>query len=100
MGLKEDLIVDWTDKVIEYQERQFYILKQFQHGNKEYLYGVEKDTIGSEKMNAVFLYKIKDSIFEHVEDDKLFEELLVVVSGLLTAQMVEKDIKEHKDSLK
>lgn len=95
MGLKEDLIVDWTDKTIEYQDRKFYILKQFEHNNKQYLYGVEPSTIGTETMKVVFLYKVKDNIFEHVEEKELFEELMIAVSGLITADMVEKDVKKY-----
>jgi len=95
MGLKEDLIVDWTDKTIEYQERTFLILKQFNYEEKTYLYGAEVNTIGTEKMNVVFLYKIKDNIFEHVEDNELFEKLFITVSGLITSEMVEKDIKKY-----
>lgn len=95
MGLKENLIMDWTDKIIEYQEREFLILKQFKYEGKEYLYGAEVKTIGTEKMNVVFLSKVKDDIFEHVEDDELFEKLFITVSGMLAAEMVEEDAKKY-----
>lgn len=99
MGFREDLITNWKDKTIEYQERKFYILEQFVYEGKEYLYGCDIDTIGNEKMNVVFLYKIKDSLFEHIEDEKLFEELLIHVTGILTGELMIDTYENNKELL-
>lgn len=99
MGFKEELISNWEDKTIEYRGKQFYILKQFMYDNQEYLYGVDIKTYDKNPMNVVFLYKIKDALFEHVENEELFEKLFLRVSGLCASDLVKKTIEEHKDEL-
>lgn len=99
MGFREELISNWEDKTIEYGGKLFYIIKQFTFEGKEYLYGIDKETYDKETINVVFLYRIKDDTFEHVEDKDLFEKLLISVGGLCTADIVGKAIAEHKDEL-
>ncbi len=100
MGLKEELISNWEDKTIEYGGKIFYILKQFEFEGKEYLYGIDKESpMDMENMKVVFLYRIKNDLFEHVEDDELFEKLFLHVGGLCTADLVSEAIEEHRDEL-
>lgn len=99
MGLKENLITEWIDKTIEYQDKKIYILDQFTYQDKEYLYGVDVETINLPKIDVVFLYKLKDDIFEHVESNELFEELALVVSGRLSEEMIKEDLKKYKNQL-
>ena len=100
MGFKENIITNWEDKTIEYQGRYFYILKQFDNNGKTYLYGINKDTISSENLEVVFLYKVKDDIFAHVESQEEFERLMIAVSGLCTADLIMEAGKKYKDQLK
>ena len=99
MGFREELISNWEDKTIEYGGKKFYIIKQLNHEGTEYLYGIDIETYDKDPMNVVFLYKIKDDIFEHVEDEELFEKLLIQAGGLCAADLVGKAIEEHKDEL-
>ncbi len=94
MGLKEQLMTDWKDKTIEYQERKFYILDQFNFENTEYLYCINIDTVNNKNPEVAFLYKKNGEIFEHVENKELFEELLINVSGRLVAEKIEEDLKK------
>lgn len=89
MGFRENLINDWKDKTIEYQDRFFYIVDQFVYEEKEYLYGCNIDTLNNQNLEVVFLYKIKDDIFEHVEDNELFNNLFLYVAGKLTAEKID-----------
>ena len=89
MGFRESYTTDWKDKTIEYQEKNFYILEQFEYEEKEYLCGCDINTVGKENLEVVFLYKLSDDIFEHVEEEELFEELLMNVSGKLVAEKIE-----------
>ena len=50
-------------------------------------------------MEVVFLYRVKDDLFEHVENEDLFEKLFMCVSGLCAADIVSKAIEEHKEEL-
>ncbi len=95
MGFKENLTTNWIDKTIEYQGRKFYIIDQFWHDDREYLYGIDVDTINSEKPNVVFIYKITDDVFEHVESEKIFQELMLIVSGRMAGEMIKEDIKKY-----
>ena len=79
MGLRESLIVNWENKTIEYQGKKMYIVKQFMYENKEYLYAIDLETINKENLEIVFLYKMKDDIFAYVEEDDLFDKLIVTV---------------------
>ena len=96
MGLKENLITDWKGKTIEYLEKRFYILEQFEYEGLEYLYGIDIDTIDNDMPNVVFLHKVKDDIFEHVEDEKLFDLLILRVAGVMTSEIVIEELKNKK----
>lgn len=88
MGFRENLITDWKDKTIEYQDKNFYILEQFIYEDIEYLFGCDINTINNQNLEVVFLYKVKDDIFEHVEDKEIFEKLYIYVSGRLAANKI------------
>lgn len=94
MGFREELTSNWKGKVIDYQDKKFYILTQFEFEGKEYLYGIDIDTIKNEIINVVFLYKVKDDIFEHVESKELFDILVVRVAGLITADIIKKELSD------
>ncbi len=96
MGLKENLITDWKGKTIEYLEKRFYILEQFEYEGVKYLYGIDLDTVDKEIPNVVFLHKVKDDIFEHVEDEKLFNLLILRVAGVMTSEIVIEELKNKK----
>ena len=96
MSLKENLIANWKDKTIEYQEKKFYILEQFEYEGLEYLYGIDINTIDNEVPNVVFLHKVKDDIFEHVEDEKLFDLLILRVAGIMTSKIITEELKNRK----
>ena len=74
MGLRESLIVDWENKTIEYQGKRMYIIKQFVYENKEYFYAIDLATVNNKNLEIAFLYKVKDDIFAHVEDEELFDK--------------------------
>ncbi len=99
MGFREELVSNWEDKTIEYRGKQFYIVKQFMYEDREYLYGVDIKTYDKEPMDVVFLYKIKDALFENVENEELFEKLFLYVSGLFASDLVKKRLEEYKDEL-
>lgn len=86
--LKEIFKKNWENSVLEYQGRRFLILKQFKvkESTREYLYGAEVETIGTERMNVVFLYKIGLNMWQHVENDEVFEFLFEHVASLLAAE--------------
>lgn len=88
MGFRENLITDWKDKTIEYQDKNFYILEQFIYKDIEYLFGCDINTINNQNLEVVFLYRVKDDIFEHVEDKNIFDELFIHVSGKLAANKI------------
>lgn len=96
MGLKENLITNWKGKTLEYLEKRFYILEQFEYEGLEYLYGIDIDTIDNDMPNVVFLHKVKDDIFEHVEDEKLFDLLILRVAGVMTSEIVIEELKNKK----
>ena len=96
MGLKENLITNWKGKTLEYLEKKFYILEQFEYEGLEYLYGIDIDTIDNDMPNVVFLHKVKDDIFEHVEDEKLFDLLILRVAGVMTSEIVIEELKNKK----
>lgn len=97
MGFRENLITDWKDKTIEYQDKKFYILDQFDYENKEYLCGCDISTINTESLGMVFLYKVKDDIFEHVEDNEMFEKLALYTAGRIAAEKL-KEINQKYNS--
>ena len=95
MGFKEDIITDWKNKTIEYQNKKIYILEQIEFEGKEYLYGCDIDTINNKNIEVVFLTKVKDNIFKHVDDNKLFEELLRKTSGEKLSAELERIYKKY-----
>lgn len=93
MGMREQLMIDFEDKTLQYQDKKFYILKQFEHKNTLYLYGVDIDSYQKEELEYAFLYRIDRDIFGHVEDEKLWEELFDIAAGLCAADIVKKNLK-------
>lgn len=98
MGFREELTIDWEDKTIEYQGKMLYVIKSFNYDNKEYLYTVDINTINNDNLEVAFLYKIKDSIFAHVDDDELFEKLVIAAGTENITEMIKKDIQKLKKS--
>ena len=94
MGLRESLIVNWENKTIEYQGKKMYIVKQFMYENKEYLYAIDLETINKENLEIVFLYKMKDDIFAYVEEDDLFDKLIVKVGIECFTEILRKDLEQ------
>lgn len=95
MGFKEELITNWRDKTLEYQGKKFYIVEQLEFEGKEYLYGCDINTIKNKNIEVVFLTKVKDNIFEHVENEELFEILLMNVSGKLLSNKLEEIYQKY-----
>lgn len=96
MGMKESLVVDWKDKTIEYQGKKLYIIEQFDYEGKEYFYTVDVNTVDSRNLEITFLYRVKDDIFAHVEDEKLFENLIINGGSKVISNMISEDIKKLK----
>ena len=74
MGMAERIMYNFENVTLEYNGKKFYILKQFEYKNKMYLYGVDVETAKSgdpNKCEFVFLYRVRDDIFNHVEDPDL-----------------------------
>ena len=98
MGLRESLIVDWENKTIQYQGKRMYIIKQFVYENKEYFYAIDLATINNKNLEIAFLYKVKDDIFAHVEDEGLFDKLVVKAGSACFNEIVKSDIEQlHKE---
>lgn len=93
MGMREQLMVNFEDKTIQYQDKKFYIVKQFEHKKILYLYGVDVDSFEREDLEYAFLYRVDGDIFNHVEDSNLWDELFDIVSGLCTADIIKKNMK-------
>lgn len=99
MGIKEDLIVDWTGKSIEFQGKKLYVVKQFEYEGDTYLYAAFYESLKeeSEEYIVVFLRKIGDSELEVVkEDDELNDMLLARVTGEFIAEEIEKKLNDQK----
>lgn len=96
MGLKENLVTNWKDKILEYQEKKFFILEQFDYDGTEYLYGVDINTIDYEKPNVVFLSRVHDDVFQHVSSEGLFNLLTIRVAGVMTSEIVIEELKNKK----
>ncbi len=96
MGMKESLVVDWKDKTIEYQGKTMYIVEQFEFEGREYFYAVDVDTVESKKLEVTFLYRIKDDVFAHVEDEKLYEQLIITGGAKVISAMIVEDIRKLK----
>lgn len=96
MGLREDLIADWTNKHITYQGYNMFVVKQIEHDGITYLYAIDKDDAVKEDkkdLNVAFLYKVKDDVWANVDDDDLFDELMGQVAGELTGDLLKKHLK-------
>lgn len=96
MSFKEQLINDWKNKIMEYQEKKMWIADQFEYNNIEYLYAIDLATIDDkhEEYEVAFLYKEKDDIFAYVKDEKLFNELLGMATGRLASQVIIEETKK------
>ena len=57
MGLKEELITDWTGKTIEYQGDRIYIVREIEYKEQKYLCGVVEETVEGERTcrNMLFI---------------------------------------------
>ena len=94
MGIRESLIVDWENKTIEYQGKRMYIIKQFVYENKEYFYDIDLATVNNKNLEIAFLYKVKDDIFAHVEDEELFDKLVVKAGSECFNEILKHDIEQ------
>ncbi len=97
MGMRENLIVNFESKTLEYQNKKFYILKQFDYKGQTYLYGIDVDAFykDNENLEVAFLYRMHDDVFNHVSDSSLLDDLFNVVSGICTADMVKKNLETY-----
>ncbi|MBR3152618.1 MAG: hypothetical protein IKF52_03325 [Clostridia bacterium] len=98
MGIRENLIVDWKDKTIEYFDKKMYVIEQFTYKGIEYLYVVDKATINNENLEVAFLYRVKDDIFANVDSDELFNELLDEVAKKNLEEITEMAINKIKNN--
>lgn len=98
MGLKETILTNWKGKIVEYQERKFYILEQFDYEGTEYLYGIDINTVDQEKPNVVFLSRVNDNIFQHVSSEELFNLLILRVAGVMTSEIYLEEYKKIKNT--
>ena len=96
MGFREELTVDWEDKTIDYQGKKMYIIKVFHYENKEYLCAIDLSTIHNENLEVAFLYKVKASIFTHVDDNELFDKLVMTVGAECIGEMIKEDVQKLK----
>ena len=97
MGLKEALIVNWKGRVIEYQETPLYVVDQFEYKNKIYLYTINtkiKDNV----IDINFLVKNYDDVFEHVVDDRLYDQLITIEAGRISVMELAKLLKKLKNA--
>lgn len=94
MGLRESLIVNWENKTIEYQGKKMYIVKQFMYENKEYLYAMDLATVNNKNLEIAFLYKVNNDIFGHVEDEELFDKLVVKAGSECFNEILRKDLEQ------
>ena len=95
MGFKENLITNWEDKTLEYKGKTFYIIKQFEYEGKTYMCGANVETIYNEETELVFLYKIKYNVFGYVDKQEDFENIIMVVSGLLVGETIQEAAKKY-----
>lgn len=96
MGMSERLMVNFENITIEYQGKKIYILKQFEYNKKLYLYGIDIETINinENEPEFTFLYRIDGDVFTHVKDEKLWNELFDIVSGLCAGDIVKESLNE------
>ena len=96
MGMSERLMVNFENITIEYKGKKIYILKQFEYNKVLYLYGMDIETINSIENSPefVFLYRIDGDIFKHIEDEKTWNKLFDIVSGLCAGDIVKESLNE------
>lgn len=101
MGMRESLIVNFEDLTLEYQDKKFYILKQFDYKGTTYLYGIDVDAFYKDRENLefAFLYRMHDDIFNHVSDENLLDELFNYVSGLCMGDVIKKIAEKNNTNL-
>lgn len=92
MGLKESLMSDFKGYTIEYQGKKLYVIDQLEYKNDTYLCVLHIDKIPEAVVD--FLKKEKDSIFKHVTDDKLFDELVLKLGENTVIEEIEKVKKD------
>lgn len=97
MAYRDSLIVNFEDKTLEYKNVLLYVIKQFDYEGKTYLYAVDKKTVESNELEVYFLYRIKDDIFNHVDDPEKQSELFQVVSGQLLKDIVNRNINKQNN---
>ncbi len=95
MGMRESLMTNFEDKTLEYKNKQFYIVKQFDYKGKTYLYGIDRSTIKNEEYETYFFYRAREDLFNHVSDKNMQLELLEVVSGLFMSDIIKKNLVEQ-----
>lgn len=100
MGMKEDLIVDWTNRIMEFQGQKLYIAKQFEYDGNTYLYAILYESLKeeSEEILVIFLKKIKDSVFEIVKDEESHNMLLATVAGEFLADRIREKYNNQQNS--
>ena len=100
MGMKESIIVNFESKTLEYQNKKFYILKQFEFEGKTYLYGIDVDEFykNQRDLEVVFLYRVHDDIFNHVSDEKLLVRLQDYVAGICTIDLMQENMKNKSNN--
>ena len=78
----------------EYQGKKMYIVKQFMYENKEYLYAMDLATVNNKNLEIAFLYKVNNDIFGHVEDEELFDKLVVKAGSECFNEILRKDLEQ------
>lgn len=91
---------NWEDRTILYRGKKVYIVKQITYKKKEYLSGVVLDDTTKDVSSVVFLYNVKGNIFDHVTDDKLFDELIMVAGMACTGELFSQKEELVDDMLK
>ncbi len=94
MGMTESVMLNFEDTTVKYQDKSFYVVKQFEYNNKSYLYCIDVNTVNSEDKEYAFLYRVDGDIFNHVQDDALWDELFDHVASICTQEVVAQAIDE------
>ena len=96
MGLRDRLTVDWKNKIITYQDVDFYVVDQFEYKEIIYLYVVDTN-ISDNMVKIMFLKNEKENTYSHVETESdLYKELMEIETGRITMQQLEKEIEKIK----
>lgn len=94
MGFRENLMVNFDDKIIEYDGVKFQVLKTFDYEGKHYIYAFDPKSANTKQIEVMFFYKNSSGKFNYVDNDELFNELLSYACGLLTADLIKKTENE------